>query len=262
MTEYTLKPGLTVALITKNEAANLEACLQSLDGMADEIVIIDSGSTDATANIAADFGAKLYAYPDWPGFGPQRNRAHHHIETEWVLWLDADERLTDTLRQSIRNALANTSANAQTIFQINRLSEAFGKFIHHCGWYPDKIIRLYPTAYTRYNDNLVHESVIRPAGSQTILLQGDLLHHTYQNINQYLSKQQQYTHAWAQQRVGKKKATPLSAAFHGLGTFIVIYILKRGFLDGQHGLLIALLNSYYTFLKYTQLWFLNRNAPK
>ena len=199
---------------------------------------------------------------DWPGFGPQRNRAHHHIETDWVLWLDADERLTDTLRQSIRNALANTPANAQTIFQINRLSEAFGKFIHHCGWYPDKIIRLYPTAYTRYNDNLVHESVIRPAGSQTILLQGDLLHHTYQNINQYLSKQQQYTHAWAQQRVGKKKATPLSAAFHGLGTFIVIYILKRGFLDGQHGLLIALLNSYYTFLKYTQLWFLNRNAPK
>ena len=260
MTELMLKPGLTVAIITKNEATNLEPCLLSLGDLADDIIIIDSGSTDATAEIAARFGAKLYAYPDWPGFGLQRNRAHNHIETEWVLWLDADERLSDELRQSIRIAFSNTAPDSKIIFKINRLTEAFGKFIYHCGWYPDEIVRLYPTAYTRYNNHLVHESVIVPQGSQLILLAGDLLHHTYQNINQYLSKQQQYTLAWAQQRVGKKKATPLSGMLHGLATFIRIYLLKRGFLDGQHGLLIALLGGYYSFLKYTQLWFLSRQV--
>ena len=134
MNTPTLQPGLTVALITKNEADNLEACLQSLAGLDAEIVIIDSGSTDATAEIAARHGARFYVHADWPGFGPQRNRAHQYLPTEWVLWLDADERLSDALKQSIQTALRTTPADAHTVFACNRLSNTFGAFIRHCGW--------------------------------------------------------------------------------------------------------------------------------
>ena len=176
MNTPTLQPGLTVALITKNEADNLEACLQSLAGLNAEIVIIDSGSTDATAEIAARHRARFYVHADWPGFGPQRNRAHQYIRTEWVLWLDADERLSDTLKQSIQTALRTTSADACTVFAFNRLSNTFGAFIRHCGWYPDWVVRLYPTAFARYSDDLVHEKVLLPADTRVEKLEGDALH--------------------------------------------------------------------------------------
>ena len=224
MNTPTLQPGLTVALITKNEADNLEACLQSLAGLDAEIVIIDSGSTDATAEIAARHGARFYVHADWPGFGPQRNRAHQYIRTEWVLWLDADERLSDTLKQSIQTALRTTSADACTVFAFNRLSNTFGAFIRHCGWYPDWVVRLYPTAFARYSDDLVHEKVLLPADTRVEKLEGDAL-------------------------------------LHGISSFVKMYLLKAGFLDGKHGLLLSVLSAQSAFNKYAALWLLGKKKP-
>ena len=251
----TLTPGLTVALITQNEAANLDACLESIAGLADKIVIIDSGSTDATAEIAAKYGAQFHIHADWPGFGPQRNRAHAYIDTEWVLWLDADERLTPELKQSIEAAVARTPADGKTAFEFNRLSNTFGAFIRHCGWYPDWVTRLYAVAHARYSDDLVHEKVLLPADTQLQKLQGDALHYTYATLEQFLAKQNLYSNIWAQQRLVEGKTASLGqAVLHGLSSFVKMYLLKAGFLDGKHGLLLSVLSAQSAFNKYAALW--------
>ncbi|MDO5640642.1 MAG: glycosyltransferase family 2 protein [Neisseria sp.] len=255
MTNKPLQPGLTVALITKNEAANLEACLQSLGGLTDQIVIIDSGSSDATADIAARYGAAFHTHADWPGFGPQRNRAHQYIATEWVLWLDADERLTPELQRSIQTALQTTAADGKTAFEFNRLSNTFGAFIRHCGWYPDWVVRLYPVAHARYSDDLVHEKVILPADTEVKKLQGDALHYTYATLEQFLAKQNLYSNIWAEQRLAEGKTASLgSALLHGAASFVKMYLLRAGFLDGKHGLLLSVLSAQSTFNKYAALW--------
>ena len=151
------KPTLAAVLIVKNEADNLRKCLASLDGLVDEIVILDSGSQDETPAIAAEFGARFFVNAKWPGFGKQRRLAQSHVQSDWVLWLDADERLTPELKTAIANVMANPASD--TIYSIPRLSWVFGRFIRHSGWYPDRVLRLYPKALTSYNEALVHEKV-------------------------------------------------------------------------------------------------------
>ena len=250
-----LSPGLTVAVITKNEAANLKACLNSIEGLDARIVIIDSGSTDDTQAIAEHFGADFQVYADWPGFGPQRNRAHNHVTTEWVLWLDADERLTAELRHSIRDAVKNTAADGKTVFEFNRLSSAFGAFIRHCGWHPDWVVRLYPAAHVRYSEDLVHEKVLVPTGAAIRKLNGDCLHYTYASLEQFLNKQNLYSKIWAEQRAAQGKTAGLgSALIHGWARFIKMYVMKAGFLDGKYGLLLSILSAQSAFNKYAALW--------
>ena len=250
-----LTPGLTVAVITKNEAANLEACLKSIADLDAHILIIDSGSTDDTQAIAERFGAEFQVYPDWPGFGPQRNRAHNHLATEWVLWLDADERLTSELSRSIRSAVSDVPADGKTVFEFNRLSNTFGAFIRHCGWYPDWVVRLYPVAHARYSDDLLHEKVAVPPGAAVRKLDGDCLHYTYATLEQFLNKQNLYSKIWAEQRAAQGKTAGLgSALVHGLGSFLKMYVLKAGFLDGKHGLLLSVLSAQSAFNKYAALW--------
>lgn len=156
----TRRVTLAVALIVKNEAQNLAACLDSVAGWVDEIVILDSGSTDATEQIARRYTQAFYTSSDWPGFGPQRQRAQTHVTADWILWLDADERVTPELRASIQAVLQNPPDN--TIYQVARLSWAFGQFIRHCGWYPGHVERLHPRGLTQYDNALVHESLVLP----------------------------------------------------------------------------------------------------
>ena len=137
---------LTIVLITKNEERVLAQCLDSVKDLGCDIVIIDSGSCDNTVEIARQYGADVHVFDDWPGFGAQRNRAHAFIRTPWVLWLDADERLSETACQDIRRQLAAHEADGKTVFSINRLSVAYGREIRHSGWYPDRIVRCYPVA--------------------------------------------------------------------------------------------------------------------
>ncbi|NOL51379.1 glycosyltransferase family 2 protein [Pelistega suis] len=246
-------PTLAVALIVKNEAQELPFCLNSVKDWVDEMIVLDSGSTDGTQAIAQSYGAKVYSNTHWPGFGKQRQLAQTYIKSDYVLWLDADERVTPELKAQIQAAVA--SDESHTLYQINRLSEVFGKKIHHSGWYPDYVTRLYRTKDTQYDDSLVHESVVVPAGFKLKKLDGHLLHYTYKTLHQYLNKSASYAQAWAEQRAAKgKKASLWDACSHAFARFIRMYLLKRGFMDGKHGFLLAVLSAHSVFVKYAELW--------
>ncbi len=253
--------SLTIALIVKNEAANLPACLASCIDLADQIVVVDSGSTDDTVAIAERFGTKTVMHTNWQGFGSQRQVAQSHVTGDWVLWLDADERLTPTLKVAIREAVALDER--QCLYQVSRLSWVFGRFIRHSGWYPDRVVRLYATAKTGYTDAPVHEQVIVPAGCTVKTLEGDLLHYTYRNLQHYLVKSAQYADLWASERKKRGKNSSLTqGTLHALGCFFKMYLLKAGFLDGKQGLLLALLSAHSTFAKYADLWIRDQPQPK
>lgn len=247
------RPTLTVALIVKNEADNLAQCLDSVTGWVDEIVILDSGSTDATEAIARRYTDHFYLNQPWPGFGKQRQVAQTYVHTDFVLWLDADECVTPELRASIEAALEQDQAH--TVYRLNRRSRVFGRDITHSGWYPDYVLRLYRPQDAGYNDNLVHESVTPKDGIRIETLTGDLLHYPYADLNHYLTKSTQYAVAWSQQRQAQGKKSSLgNAVLHALGCFFKMYVFKAGFLDGKQGLLLALLSSHSTLIKYADLW--------
>lgn len=247
---------LSVILIVKNEAKCLARCLQSVQSLADEMIVLDSGSSDETLAIAQSFQAKCFVNADWQGFGKQRQLAQSYATGDYVLWLDADEEVSAALAKSIQAALAREPK--QTAFSINRLSWAFGRFIRHGGWYPDEIIRLYRREEGRYSDDAVHEKVLLNSGVQTEKLAGDLLHYTYEHIAQYLQKSAHYAQLWAMQRHQQgQKSHLFNALTHSAAGFVKSYFLKAGFLDGSQGLLLAVLSAHSIFAKYAQLWLLN-----
>ncbi len=247
------KPTLAVALIVKNEARHLDECLQAVHDWVDEIVVLDSGSHDETEQVARRYTEKFYVNAKWPGFGPQRQLAQSYVQSDYVLWLDADERVTPELKQSILQAVAANKPD--TLYQFARLSWVFGRFIRHSGWYPDRVLRLYPTQLTRYNDALVHEKVHVEPRMKVETLAGDAIHYTYNDVHHYLVKSAGYAKAWADQRQAKGKKASLSQGIvHAVGCFLKMYLLKRGFLDGKQGFLIALLSAHSTFVKYADLW--------
>ncbi len=246
-------PTLSVAMIVKNEAQDLAQCLDSVKDWADEIVILDSGSTDETEQIARRYGAKFYQHTDWQGFGKQRQLAQQYVTSDYVLWLDADERVSDELRRSIQQAVQQNQPNA--VYQLPRLSEVFGRQIRHSGWYPDYVVRLYRTQFAKYGDELVHEKVHYPATAEVKKLNGDLYHYTYKDIHHYLVKSASYAKAWATQREAQGKTASLfDGVTHALGCFVKMYLLKAGFLDGKQGFLLAVLSAHSTFVKYVDLW--------
>ncbi|KDM90661.1 glycosyltransferase family 2 protein [Photobacterium galatheae] len=251
MVPNTSRTTLGVLMIIKNEAKHLAACLDTVAGWVDEIVIVDSGSTDDSETIARRYTDKFFSYPDWPGFGPQRQRAQSHMTTDWVLVLDADERVTPELKAEIQ---ATITANPTGIaYKLNRLSDAFGKTIRYSGWSPDWVIRLYRREETQYNDALVHEKVV--TDNLTLKpLNGRLLHFTYDNLHHYINKTTKYLKAWTDEREGRKKAGLGTALLHAFASFLKMYVLKRGFLDGRHGFILAWLSMHSTFVKYIDLW--------
>jgi len=251
---------IAAVLIVKNEAENLAACLATL-AWADEVVILDSGSQDETEAIARAHGAQFYRQDDWQGFGVQRQRAEALVKSDWILMVDADERVTDILCDSVQQCVQQGPA----IGSISRLSWCFGRFIRHSGWYPDRVQRLYPRGLAGYNDAQVHEKLNNPQGLPVKKLQGDLLHYTYRDLRHYLEKSAHYAQAWAQQRAARGRRGSLTAGvLHGIGCFLRMYVLKRGFLDGRQGLLLALLSAHSTFAKYADLWVRTRTkaVPK
>ncbi|OOF36590.1 glycosyltransferase family 2 protein [Rodentibacter heidelbergensis] len=246
-------PTISVAMIVKNEEKDLALCLDTVKDWVDEIVILDSGSTDNTKAIALNYGAKFYENTHWQGFGKQRQIAQQYVTSDYVLWLDADERVSPTLQASIQQAVSQNAEN--TVFKLPRVSEVFGREIRHSGWYPDYVVRLYRTDYAGYDDSLVHEKVIYPSHTRVEKLKGDLQHFTYKSIYHYLVKSAGYAKAWADQRQAKgKKATLWQGTSHAIGCFVKMYILKAGFLDGKQGFLLAVLSAHSTFVKYAELW--------
>lgn len=252
-------PTLSVILITRNEESNLDDCLASLEGVAQQIVVVDSNSTDRTLEIANNYGA-LMAYPtDWPGFGPQKNRALDLATGDWVLSLDADERLTPALKSEILTAM-NHSAHVDC-FAIPRLSWYCGRFIRHSGWSPDYVERLFKRGTARFSDDLVHERLI-PNGT-VAKLKNPMLHYSFMNYAQVLDKLNRYSSASAEQAFLRgKKSNPIKAVLHGMWAFIRTYILRAGFLDGPQGFALAVSNAHGTYYRYMKLWQLNQDAGK
>jgi (heptosyl)LPS beta-1,4-glucosyltransferase len=249
---------LTVALITKNEADNIEACLESVS-WADEIVIVDSGSTDGTLEIAARYTDRIFIETDWPGFGPQRHRAQAQASGDWIFALDADERVTPALKKEIGEVLRKD--DRQAVYACPRLTWAFGAFIRHSGWYPDYVFRLYPAENAWFDDAPVHEKLeIKPDLSRRYL-KGNLLHYTFKDLTQWTTKAAGYAGDWAKHKAQGGKKTRFSACFiHSLAYFIKAYVLRFGFLDGKAGLLLATSGAYYRFLKYAELWLRNQSS--
>ncbi len=254
-------PTLAIAMIVKNEADNLVACLRSCEGLADELIVMDGGSTDNTVDIAKGFGAKVVTQTNWQGFGQQRRLAQKYATADWMFWLDADEQLTPELKIAIRATIDQSAQNI--IYSVSRRSWVFGKFVRFGGWYPDRVARLYHRELTQYTDAFVHERVGIPSGTSVKPLKGDLLHYTYRDLEHYLVKSAQYARLWADQRQAAGKRTSLlQGVLHGTWCFLRMYVFKAGFLDGRSGFLLALLSAHSTFVKYADLWTRYRPRPK
>jgi glycosyltransferase involved in cell wall biosynthesis len=252
-------PTLSVILITRNEEANLEACLASLEGIAQQIVVVDTNSADRTLEIAQKYGALISQPPDWPGFGPQKNRALDLATSEWVLSLDADERLTPALKSEILTAIHH-SAHVDC-FAIPRLSWYCGRFIRYSGWSPDYVDRLFRRGSAHFSDDLVHERLV-PNG-QVAKLKNPMLHYSFMNYSQVLQKLDRYSTASAEQAFAKgKSSSPVKAVLHGAWAFFRTYILRAGFLDGPQGFALAISNGQGTYYRYIKLWKLNQDASK
>ncbi|WP_233964274.1 glycosyltransferase family 2 protein [Pectobacterium versatile] len=252
---------LSIIIITKNESELIEECLQSIS-WADEIIVVDSGSTDSTVEIAYRYGAKVYQHNDWPGYGKQRQRAQGYASGDYIFFIDADERITPELRQSIESVLSKPNLGDKIVYSCARRNLFLGRFMKHSGWYPDKVIRLYANKRYKYNDNNVHESL--DCGDAPIQhLSGDLKHLTCRDFSAFQEKQLRYASVWARERYEKGKSCSYTSIFaHTIFSFLKSWLLRFGFLDGKQGLLLAFVNAQYTFNKYTYLWSLNNKNRK
>lgn len=249
---------LSVVMIAKNEAELLPDCLASVS-WADEIIVLDSGSSDDTVEIATQAGAQVYRSDDWQGYGIQRQRAQHYATGDMILMIDADERVSPELRAAIEQVLV--APPSRTIYSLGRSNLFLGRFMRHSGWYPDRVMRLYPRTF-RYNDNLVHES-LQSDGAPVVALPGDLEHLTCRDLIAFQRKQLAYAEAWATERHRRGKRCGLFSVFsHTLGAFVKTLLLRAGFLDGKQGWILAVVNAQYTFNKYSALWALNHASAK
>ena len=251
---------LTVTVITRNEAANIGNALESVR-WADEIVVVDSHSTDETVAIAERLATRVEVR-DWPGYGDQKNHAASLASNDWIFSLDADERVTPELAGEIR-ALLQTGPAARG-YRVPRVSKYLGRWIRSTDWYPDYQLRLYDRRAARWTARRVHESVVLDGEGAAGRLRGELQHFPYRDISHHLATIDRYTtlaaEEWlAQGRTVSRAQLLLSARF----AFLRNYLLRGGFRDGEAGLLVSILNSYYVFLKHAKLWELQtRQAPK
>ncbi len=248
---------LSVTVITLNEEANIVPCLESA-GFADEIVVLDSGSTDRTVELARNFTDRVLSVP-WQGFGKTKNQAVSEARLPWIFVLDADERLTLPLQQEIQ-AIVRADGPADG-YRVPRRNHFCGRFIKHLGWYPDYSIRLFRKAKGRFADQEVHErvEVDGPVGT----LQHPMLHYTYNSISDFVLRMDRYSTLAAKELLRRgKQPCPGELLWRPLLTFLKLYILQKGFLEGRDGYTLAFLYSTYNFLKYYKFRELNQQAAR
>jgi glycosyltransferase involved in cell wall biosynthesis len=243
--------SITAVIITKNEERNIQRCIDSLKPVVEEIIVVDSNSTDNTIAVCRQAGAKVIVQ-HWLGYGPQKNLGNKAASHDYILSIDADEALDEELAKSI---LEEKSKGLQGIYQLSRLNYYYGKFIRHGADYPDKKIRLFNRTNTHWDEKHVHETLVVAPAQKTTPLKGHLLHYTYYKVEEHIKKIDYYTSLAAQDYFRRgKKASLFKIVFSPLNTFIQSYILKRGFLDGLHGFILAIMHAYAAFLRYVKLW--------
>jgi len=228
---------LSVVIIAKNEEKFIGDAIKSA-GFANEILILDSDSTDGTCKIAKQLGARVENQV-WLGFGPQKNRAVDLATNDWVFVLDSDERISPKLRSEIQITLNNPSSDG---YFVGRLNNFFGKYIRTCGLYPDYSIRLFNRTKGKFNNVPVHESV--QIDGKVNKLNNHMIHLAYDNVDEFIAKQKLYS------ELSQKKKNVFKALMSPCWIFVKLYFFKRGFMDGWHGFVIATIYAQYTFWKY------------
>ncbi len=277
---------LSVVIITHNEEANIGRTLESVrplvaDGKG-EIIVVDSGSTDRTGEIAKSFGAKVFV-EEWKGFAAQKNSAIEKATGDWILSLDADEEVDTELRSSITTAMARwnqlelyakdlpvtfeldgdqTGANFYCNgFFLNRRNYFLGRQINHGGFWPDQKLRLFRSGSGRFEERAVHETV-KVGGETTVFGEGALIHHSYPTLSDYIEHMNRYSSLGAEMVVAKGKVgfSVVNIVLRPLATFIYNYFFRLGFLDGREGLLLHLYHAVYVSWKYAKAWELSRKT--
>jgi glycosyltransferase involved in cell wall biosynthesis len=239
---------VSVAIITKNEENNIEDALRSVAD-ANEIVVVDAYSSDGTVEICRKYTDKIFQH-DWQGFARQKQMAVDHTCGPWVLILDADERVTPELKKEVTDTLADTDCSG---FYVSRKNHFLGKWIRHSGWWPDNILRLFKKESGYLELREVHESVTVKGAIG--YLRHPLTHYTYWSLTDFIKRMENYSTLAAKEiRKNAGHAGLFSLTIRPFATFFKMYVLGLGILDGKRGLILAILYSYYTFLKYAKTW--------
>lgn len=242
---------VSAVMIVKNGARTIRRSLESLREF-DDVIVYDNGSSDGTQAIAGEFPNVRLVEGEFDGFGTTKNRAASYAKHDWVLIIDSDEVVDDALLQ----ALKTEELDPKAIYIVNFLAYYKEIPIRHCGWNNQKIRRLYNKAVTRFNDNFVHENIL-DEGMKKLPISGNMKHYSYMSISDFIVKLDRYSTLFATDNVGKRSSSPAKAFFNGLYSFFRTYILKRGFLDGYAGLIIAFSHMATNFYKYIKLYEMN-----
>jgi len=247
---------LSAVLIAQNEESKIAPALESVR-FCDEVVVVDSGSEDGTRGIAEAAGARVIVNAPWPGFVAQREFAVRAACHDWVLALDADERVTPALRAEVEGL--RTRGFGHAAYRMPRVAFHLGRWVRGTDWYPDAQVRLFDRTRARWEGDLVHESV-RTSGTVG-RLQGELLHYPYADIGEHMRKIDRYTTLWARQfHAAGRRTGPVNMMAAGFWAFFRNYVIKRGAFLGSAGLIISTLNAYYTFVKLAKLYELTRTG--
>jgi glycosyltransferase involved in cell wall biosynthesis len=241
--------SITALIITYNEERNIGRCIQSLQGVADEILVIDSFSTDRTKEICASYNVR-FVENKWINYSEQKNFGQKLASNDYMLSLDADEALSEKLATSIKEI---KNSNSFYLYSFKRLTNYCGKWIRHGGWYPDKKTRLYDRRTGHWTGS-IHETLVVPEGLKPILLQGDCLHYSYYSVEHHRQKAELFASLMAKEAIAKgKKASQLHLLFKPSFKFISNYFLRLGLLDGYYGFIIAKISAHVTYLKYLKM---------
>lgn len=247
---------LSVVIITLNEEKNIARCIKSVAPIADEILVVDSYSSDNTKTICLELGVTFMEHP-FDNFVDQKNFADQSARYNHILSIDADEELSEELLASIKKVKENFEADA---YDFNRLNNYCGKWIKHSGWYPDRKLRLYDRTKGRWGGVKIHEKIEMQTGTTTAFLKGDLLHYSYTSIQDHISQANRFSSLGAESAINKgRKANLIKVVLFPFWRFIRNYLLKLGFLDGYYGFVVCMIISHENFLKYVKMLELQKN---
>lgn len=260
MAEAPARATLSVAIITFNEEENIARTLASVKDIADEIIVVDSGSTDRTVDIAKQFGAKVFI-EEWKGFAAQKNSALDKCTFDWILSLDADEEVSPELAKEVEGWIRDPYDWG---VYVPRRNYFLGRWIKYGGYYPDRKLRLFKNMRARFENRTVHEDVKPAQGAElidTVAARGDLIHHQYPTLTSYIEHMNRYSSLGAQmvaEKRGHVGFSLLNIVVRPIATFIYNYFFRLGFLDGKEGLLLHLYHSVYVSWKYAKAWEMGR----